>query len=102
MDELGDVSLKEKMFMNLWNKFITSCVVIADRTISKKCRDFILAYHDELVQHDLRKHLLLHLFNLWDNRIVSSWAISALMQLFDGMRMNKNVYSAEGCKPNAE
>jgi len=90
MDELGDVSTKEKIFMNLWNTFIKSYVVIPDATIPNKCREFILGHHNQLTRFDLRKHLLLHLFNLWDNGIVLSWEIIQMMDLFDEMKPKRN------------
>ncbi len=91
MDELGDVSVKEKRFMKLWNVFIKSDVVISDATIPDKCREFILAHHNQLMRHELRKHLLLHLFNLWDNGIVMSWEILQMMNLFDEMKSKRYV-----------
>ena len=90
MDELGDVSVQEKLFMNLWNKCLKSSEFIADSIIPDKCREFILTQHGQLLQHDLRKHLLLHLFNLWDNSILSSGTILSLMDLYDDMTSKKN------------
>jgi len=83
MNELGDVSVQEKIFMNLWNKFMKSHTVVADRSISQKCREFIVSHHNQISDINLRKHLLLHLINLWDNGILFSSSILSLMKLYD-------------------
>ena len=83
MDDFGDVSEKEKVFMKLWNRFIKLHTVIADRAIAKKCMVFLSEHRNELITFDLRQNFLLHLFNLWDNCIISSSNISAIMTSYD-------------------
>lgn len=83
LKELGDVSHKEKMFMNVWNRFMESHSVTADRVVPVKCKNFLTTYHAMLIKEELRDQFLLHLMNLWDNRLIPSRVIVALMKLFD-------------------
>jgi hypothetical protein len=85
MDELDDVSPKEKLFMNTWNQYIKSNVVVADSAIPRKCHGFIVHNHDRIDQGGLRDHLLLHMFNLWDHGLMFSYQIVKLMSLFDAL-----------------
>jgi len=83
IDEFGDVSPKEKILMNLWNRFIRSHTVIADSTVPTKCMDFIIAHHKVLIMGQLRAQVLAHCMNLWDNRLLSSSHIYRLMKRYD-------------------
>ena len=83
MEEFEDVSEKEKKLMQMWNRFIKSHVVIADRSIPGKCMDFISAHLRELREGEMRNNLLLHLTNLWDAGVISSARIAACMELYD-------------------
>ena len=90
MDELDDVSKEEKIFMSLWNNFIRSNIIMADERIPNKCKEFILLYHEQLSKLELRKQLVLHLFNLWDNGLINSKTILSLLALFDEMTQRWN------------
>lgn len=83
MDELDDVSSNEKLFMKMWNCYIKTYHVISDASIPERCRGFVEAHYKELSEHNLRDHLVLHLFNLWDNSILTSSEILNLMNLYD-------------------
>jgi hypothetical protein len=83
LDELEDVSTKEKQFMKLWNRFIKSNHLIADRDVPEKCHEFILIHRKQLLDAGLRLNLLLHLFNLWDSGVISSNRILHCMSMFD-------------------
>jgi len=83
LQELDDVSPKEKMFMNKWNRFMESHTITADHAISAKCREFLVQCSSFLVANDLRVQFLLHLFNLWDNRLIPSSVIEALITQYD-------------------
>jgi len=84
LDEFEDVSGNEKKFMKLWNNFIKSDHVIADRDVPGKCHEFVLEHRKQLYEGGLRLNLLLHLFNLWDSGVISSSRILASMSMFDG------------------
>jgi hypothetical protein len=83
LDELEDVSAREKQFMKLWNRFIKSNHIIADRDVPLKCQEFILMHRKQLLNAGLRLNLLLHLFNLWDSGVISSNRILHCMSMFD-------------------
>ncbi|KAL7538221.1 hypothetical protein ACHAXR_009031 [Thalassiosira sp. AJA248-18] len=83
LDEFEDVSAREKVFMKLWNRFIKSKHVIADRHVPRKCHEFILEHGKQLREGGLRLNLLLHLFNLWDSGVISSDRILSSMAMFD-------------------
>jgi hypothetical protein len=87
--EFEDISDREKKFMQLWNRFIKSHIVIADRDMPGKCQEFIRTHINELRSGEMRSNLLLHLMNLWDAGVVSSNRILACMNQFDeGMLKN--------------
>ena len=81
--ELGDVSPREKTYMNLWNRFMESHTVVADTMLPDKCEDFLGQFHGVLIEKDLRHHFLLHLLNLWDNQLISSNRIMMLMKSYE-------------------
>lgn len=83
MDELDDVSSNEKLFMNIWNRFMKTHHIISDASIPDRCREFIVTHHKDISKHALRDHLVLHFFNLWDNGILTSSKILDLMNLYD-------------------
>ena len=88
LDELEDVSPKEKQFMKLWNRFIKSNHLIADRDMPEKCNEFIVIHRKQLLNAGLRLNLLLHLFNLWDSGVISSNRIFHCMSMFDAGENN--------------
>ena len=84
IDEFDDVSEKEKYFLKLWNFFINgSHKLVADRGIPSRCVEFIKVHGNDIGQRNMRDLLLLHFCNLWDEEILSSDHISALMTFFD-------------------
>ena len=83
LEDIEDVTPKEKMFMNLWNGYIKCNHVRADRDMSFKCCDFVQVHCKELGRGELRLNLLLHLFNLWDNGVISEDRILVCMEVFD-------------------
>ena len=84
IDEFDDVSEKEKYFLKLWNLFINgSHKLVADRSIPSRCVEFIKVHGIDIAQRNMRELLLLHFCNLWDEEILSSDHISALMKFFD-------------------
>ena len=88
LNELEDVTSKEKQFMSLWNRFIKCNHVIADKDMPSKCHDFILINQNKLRSTGLRLNLLLHLMNLWDSSVISSKQISHCMSIFDATECN--------------
>lgn len=90
LDEIEDVSVKEKTFMKMWNCFIKSDHIIADRDVPRKCHEFVLKYQEELRDGGLRLNLLLHLFNLWDSGVVSENRILSCMTIFDAFPGNSD------------
>lgn len=81
--EFEDISDREKKFMQMWNRFIKSHIVIADKEIPGKCKEFIRTHINELKAGGMRSNLLLHLMNLWNSGVVSSNRILACMHQYD-------------------
>jgi VEFS-Box of polycomb protein len=79
------VSESEKKFLKLWNGFIQSHTLISDFSIPGRCMDFVRAYANDLNANDLRQDLTLHLYNLWDNGLVSSSHIVECMIEYDSL-----------------
>ena len=78
-----DVSLDEKIFMKMWNRFMKSHTLTSDIIIPQKCLDFIHTHGVEMVKLNLRSDFLLHIFNFWDSGIVPSANIIDCIKLFD-------------------
>ncbi len=89
MNELGDVSNKEKKFMNMWNRFMRSHTLVGDHVLPRKCEEFLSIHMPILTQHDLRQQFMLHLFNLWDNSLLPSSGLTVLMQRYDAYALDK-------------
>lgn len=79
------MSESEKKFLKLWNGFIQSHTLISDFSIPGRCMDFVRAYANDLNANDLRQDLTLHLYNLWDNGLVSSLHIVECMMEYDSL-----------------
>lgn len=87
INEFDDVSDKEKMFMNMWNRFIRCQHVIADRDIPPIVETFTKMNRDKLKGADLRLNLLLHLSNLWDCGLISNNRLSTCMAIYDDRKV---------------
>ena len=74
--------------MSIWNKYIYSNHIIADRDIPNRCIDFARKHGCELNHHGLRNQLLLHLFTMWDNLLISSDHILECLDIFDNESMD--------------
>ena len=83
LSEFEDVSAKEKIFMKLWNRYISSNHCIPDKEIPDRCIEFIQINHSELRRNELRDQLLLHLFNFWDHILISSSHILKCLDTYD-------------------
>jgi len=98
LDEFEDVTLPEKRFTKLWNKFIRKHIVTPDLKIPSKCMEFLDGCSLDLIRMDLRQELLLHLSGLWDSGLISSSHLSQLMSKFDNIKRTMNVRRENGNK----
>ena len=83
ISEFEDISGTEKKFMQMWNRFIRSHIVIADKDIPGKCKEFVSSHIKELKAGEMRNNLLLHLMNLWDSGVISRDLLLHLMDVWD-------------------
>ena len=83
MDDFDDVSSKEKAFMKIWNWYMKSHSVVSDKSMPTRCLEFAKLNIQRLLSLDLRENFLLHLFNLWDEGVVSSMHIGLCMSIYD-------------------
>jgi len=79
LDEFEDVTPHEKKFTKLWNRYMKSHSVIADRDIPMKCSEFVRLHGKQVMDLGLRQELLLHFSGFWDNGIISSTHLMTLM-----------------------
>ena len=86
LDEFEDVSLEEKEFMKLWNRHVQFYKIFSDRNVPHACEAFARKYGTCIAAMNLRQNFLLHLFNLWDNSLISSSTISSSLAIVDGLR----------------
>jgi hypothetical protein len=85
LDDFDDVSNLEKTFIKLWDAFIMSWSIIPDYSIPSSCLEFVRQNGITLIESNLRQKFLLHMFNLWDFRLVSSRHISMCMAELDSI-----------------
>jgi hypothetical protein len=85
LDEFEDVSLEEKEFMKRWNRYTRANPILADFMVASNCRQFAKQYGKELIECGLRNNFLLHLFNLWDNSLLTNKAVLECMLIADHM-----------------
>lgn len=87
--EENELKKDEYEFMCIWNRFIKSHVIIPDKVIPDKCREFVSIHGQKLVSKGLRRHLLMHLLNLWDQMLISAAHLHEFMSIYDGMVTNE-------------
>jgi len=83
LDEFEDVSIEEKQFMKMWNRFIFYNKIFADYQVASRCVDFANAHGLELLQKNLRENFMLHLINMWDFALITSDTIAKCMVIVD-------------------
>ena len=76
--------------MMQWNSYIKSHNLIPDSDIPQKCLQFIQSCAHKVSSISFRNNLLLHLFNLWDNGIISSKHIALCMDIYDEIQKRRN------------
>ncbi|KAG5190822.1 VEFS-Box of polycomb protein-domain-containing protein [Tribonema minus] len=81
IDEYEDVSAEEKAFMKLWNMHTRAFETPSDSSVPLSCAVFARRFAPALLQRGLRANFVLHLFNLWDNCLVSPKHIHACMAI---------------------
>jgi hypothetical protein len=79
-----DVTEPEKVFLNLWKRFIRSDTIMGDQEVPKKCSEFVETHLNSLKY--LRTQLLMHLITLWENKIISSDHLLATMNKYDELQ----------------
>ena len=102
MDEFEDVTPQEKRFSKMWNRFMTSHVVIADQAIPSYCFEFVRTHSKVLVEHDLRSELMLHFMGFWDAGLISSTHLMNVMAEFDKLSAEKPEGSVDVVKNAAD
>jgi hypothetical protein len=83
LDEFEDVSLEEKHFMKIWNRYIFYNKIFADYQVAERCINFATKHGLELLQKKLRENFLLHLLNMWDFALIQSDTIEKCMIIVD-------------------
>eukprot|EP00802_Teleaulax_amphioxeia_P016171 Tamp_16283.p1 GENE.Tamp_16283~~Tamp_16283.p1 ORF type:complete len:362 (+),score=109.71 Tamp_16283:150-1088(+) len=83
MDEFEDVTLKEKTFMKLWNRFLHRHAILADFQVATACETFATHYGHDLWKQGLRDELLFHMFALWDFNLLDQSHILKTIALVD-------------------
>jgi len=90
-NEFDEVLKSERNFMSQWNNYIISHTVVSDRSIPYQCMQFIETEGEKLIKTDSRRNLLLNLFNLWDNGIISSEHIINCTEVYDVICRDANM-----------
>jgi hypothetical protein len=82
LDEFTDVTLDEKVFFKLWNRFSFAHPIISDRKIADACRRFCAIYGAKIKALGLEENMVLHLLNIWQHGLLSADDIAHCMRLF--------------------
>jgi len=81
LEDLMDVTEKEKRIQNMWNRFIgCSPIVIADRDIPKRCFYFVQKFLTELQELEWELYQLLITF--WERHLLTVIHVEKLIHLF--------------------
>jgi hypothetical protein len=83
IEEFQDICYLEKKFMILWNTFINSFPIYADRYMCVGLEIFAKRFGFYILQHGLRQIFLLHLMTLWDFSLVNFNAIVKSLEIVD-------------------
>ena len=80
MEELTDVSAKEKKIQTLWNRYIgCSPVIIPDKSMPKRCFLWIWKHYEEM--KDIEWELYQLLITFWERRMLNVTHIEKLIHL---------------------
>jgi len=71
IDDFDDVSPSEKEFFKIWNHYIRSHPIRADRDVVESCEEFVREHGCRLASPALRDMFMLHAFNLWRHALPS-------------------------------
>ena len=77
------MTLAEKAFMKLWNRWVLRHPPRGDREVPAACWRFVRDERARLRAGGLRHNLLVHLFHLWDNSLVSAAHVTNVMAAYD-------------------
>jgi hypothetical protein len=83
IEEFQDICHLEKKFMIIWNTFINSFPIYADRYMCVALEIFAKRFGFYILQHGLRHIFLLHLMTLWDFSLVTFNAIVKSLEIVD-------------------
>ena len=83
LDDFEDVTLLEKAFMKLWNRWVFEKPIQADRDLPRAVDAFAREKAPELHRANLRHNFLLHLFHLWDNSLLAAAHVTAALEIVD-------------------
>jgi hypothetical protein len=83
INEFQDISGLEKKFMIIWNTFLNSFPIYADRYMGVALEIFVRRYGLYLIENGLRHILLLHLMTMWDFSLINFHMIMKCIELVD-------------------
>ncbi|CAG8740311.1 1912_t:CDS:2 [Acaulospora morrowiae] len=83
LDELSDVSDKEKQMMKIWNRYIEPKRGLADKNLSSVCIEFAKSRAHQIVELDLRNEFAFHLLNILEFQIIDSGCVTKCLGLVD-------------------
>ncbi|CAG8459559.1 9341_t:CDS:2 [Acaulospora colombiana] len=83
LDELSDVSDKEKQMMKIWNRYIEPKRGLADKNLSSVCIEFAKSRAHQIVELDLRNEFAFHLLNILEFQIIDSACVTKCLGYVD-------------------
>ncbi|CAG8815576.1 4676_t:CDS:2, partial [Gigaspora margarita] len=83
LDELSDVSDKEKQMMKIWNRYIEPQRGLADRNLPDVCLQFAKTRARQIAELELRNEFAFHLLNILEFKLIDSACVTRCLGFVD-------------------
>ncbi|CAG8718644.1 15188_t:CDS:2, partial [Gigaspora rosea] len=83
LDELSEVSDKEKQMMKIWNRYIEPQRGLADRNLPDVCLQFAKTRARQIAELELRNEFAFHLLNILEFKLIDSACVTRCLGFVD-------------------
>jgi hypothetical protein len=96
LDEFSDIARPEKLVMMLWNHFVAKQPIYSESAVEYWVVHFCRTRLNVIQEHKLQIPVMLHLFNLYDNSLLSSKVMDHCVKILDDNMRNVASFSSSG------